>query len=947
MDDLQTSDVLTFGPFRLSLAERELKKGEEFISIGGRALDVLITLAQRAGEIVAHKQLIACVWPDVIVEETNLRVHIAALRKILGDGIDGVRYISNIAGRGYCFVAVVTRTGTTRTLELPATAVPLGGFRRLPALPTRMVGRDKSVRTLLSKMMTCRLVTIVGPGGVGKTTVAVAVAHTLVKDFQGAVFFIDLGALADPGLVPTAVASTLGFMMRSQDPLIGLLGGLRDRRILLVLDNCEHLIDAVAKLGERILNEAPQAHILATSREALRTEGEHIHLLYSLTSPPDDPDLPAIEALKYPSVQLFMERALAGGYRSDLTDTDAPIVANICRRLDGIALAIELVASRVGSLGIGGTAELLDNRFRGVWNGRRTALPRHRTLQSMLDWSYNLLSDPEKTVFCRLSVFVGEFTIEAACDVVADAEINGERITEALTTLVAKSLVSTTHVDGSIYHRFLDTTRAYAIAKLADRGETDRIARRHAATFRNFFHDDQVFQSGNDEHHSTQVGNVRAALDWALSAGGDRVMGVELAACAVPLLIRLSLLDECRNYCERTLAIIDETLRGTRSEMVLQKAFALSSMFTMGNSDKVRSAITRGLDLAENWSDRPHQLDLLAGLNIFLTRIGDFRGALDVAQRAMPIARAEKALTSLVMTEWMLGVSHHLVGNQAAAQHHCESGLIHASELGGSMPKFFGYDHRIRALVALARALWLRGHSSQAVRTAQQAIDEAADQHDPISICISLIYGAPVFRWIGDFARAESLVDRLIEHAGRYSLAPYRAVGMALKGDLTVALNDPEEGIRLLRAALEVLYTEQHNVLLTVFTAALAEGLRKTGRFEEAFLTINGAISRAAGFGATFDMAELLRLRAEVVAEMPRGDREAAAISLKEAIGIAREQSALAYELRSATSLVRLLSETSERDEAIGILKSVYDRFKDGIETPDLTSASALLATLE
>ena len=222
-------------------------------------------------------------------------------------------------------------------------------------------------------------------------------------------------------------------MMRSQDPLIGLLGGLRDRRILLVLDNCEHLIDAVAKLGERILNEAPQAHILATSREALRTEGEHIHLLYSLTSPPDDPDLPAIEALKYPSVQLFMERALAGGYRSELTDTDAPIVANICRRLDGIALAIELAASRVGSLGIGGTAELLDNRFRGVWNGRRTALPRHRTLQSMLDWSYNLLSDPEKKVFCRLSVFVGEFTIEAACDVVADAEIDGERITEALT----------------------------------------------------------------------------------------------------------------------------------------------------------------------------------------------------------------------------------------------------------------------------------------------------------------------------------------------------------------------------------------------------------------------------------------------------------------------------------------------------------------------------------
>lgn len=586
---------------------------------------------------------------------------------------------------------------------------------------------------LLSQMMARRFVSIVGPGGVGKTTVAVAVAHALVEVFHGAVVFVDLGALADPRLVPTAVASSLGLAMKSQDPLLSLLDFLRDRRILLVLDNCEHLIDAAAQLGERVVDEAPQAHILATSREALRAEGEHVHLLYSLDSPPNDPGLSAAEALRYPAVQLFMERALAGGYPSELSDTDAPVVANMCRRLDGIALAIELAASRVGSLGINGTAELLDNRFRGVWNGRRTALPRHQTLNSMLDWSYNLLSDLEKGVLCRLSVFVGEFTITAACDVAVEAEFEDALVTQAVTNLLAKSLISTTQGQRSTYYRLLDTTRAYALAKLADRGETDRIARRHAAAFCKYLRDDRILQSGRSEEvlagYASQIGNVRAALDWAFSAGGDRAIGIEMAACAAPLLIGLSLLDECRSYCQRALAMIDETSSGTRAEMILQRALALSSMFTRGNSDEVRAAIARGLELAENWNDRPHQLELLAGQNIFLIRIADFSGALAVAQQAIAAAQADRNAADLVMTEWMLGVSHHLVGNQTAAQHHCESGMIHAVELGGATSKFFGYDHRVRALVALARALWLRGF-----RTRHSELRKKPSTKQPVQI---------------------------------------------------------------------------------------------------------------------------------------------------------------------------------------------------------------------
>jgi DNA-binding winged helix-turn-helix (wHTH) protein len=382
MNDRRNSeprDVLSFGPFSLVAAERLLKKPDEPIPLGGRVLDVLIALTERAGEVVPRKELISTVWPGVTVEDANLRAHIAALRKALGDGRDGARYVTNISGRGYCFVAPVMRSSARQTARVTG-ITPTERVQRLPPRPARVVGRDDTVRSLAEQLQALRFVSIIGPGGVGKTTVAISVAYTLIDGFHDAVFFIDLAALTDPQLVPTAVASALGLMVQSQDPFAGLLAFIGDRKILLVLDNCEHVIGVAAALAERLVGEAPQAHVLATSREALRVAGEHVHLLYSLDCPPEDAGLTAMEVLKYPAAQLFMERAAESGYGVALSDIDAPIAARICRRLDGIALAIELAASRVGSLGIFRTAELLDNRFSLLWQGRRTALPRHKTL---------------------------------------------------------------------------------------------------------------------------------------------------------------------------------------------------------------------------------------------------------------------------------------------------------------------------------------------------------------------------------------------------------------------------------------------------------------------------------------------------------------------------------------------------------------------------------------
>jgi DNA-binding winged helix-turn-helix (wHTH) protein len=324
MDDRRNSqpkDVLSFGPFSLYAAERLLKKADEPVPLGGRALDILIALAERAGEVVTHKELISTVWPDVTVEDANLRFQMARLRKALGDGRDGARYVSNVAGRGYCLVAPITRSTPARTVPVTGIATT-ERVQKLPPRPGRMVGRDDTVRALAEQLQILRFVSIVGPGGVGKTTVAIFVAHALIDGFHDAVFFIDLAALTDPQLVPIAVASALGFMLQTQDPFVGLVAFIGDKKILLVLDSCEHVIGAAAALAERVVSETPHALILATSREALQADGEHVHLLHPLDSPPEDAGLTAMEALRYPAAQLFMGRAAASGYGATLSDID-------------------------------------------------------------------------------------------------------------------------------------------------------------------------------------------------------------------------------------------------------------------------------------------------------------------------------------------------------------------------------------------------------------------------------------------------------------------------------------------------------------------------------------------------------------------------------------------------------------------------------------------------
>ena len=455
MPDVSNS-VLAFGPFRLLPAERRLERDGTQVRLGGRALDLLIVLVERAGEVVPGRTLLETVWHDVNVEESSLRFHIKNLRKALGDTPAETRYVANVPGRGYCFAAPVERTERTPAPRSGGSGT--GAGMNLPSRASMVVGRSDSIEAVARELSRRRIVTITGPAGIGKTTLAIATALAMRGDFGDAVLFVDLAPIEDPSLVVSALVSALGLVLRADEPVLAVIDFLRDRRLLIVLDNCEQVIEPVAALAERLLGETACVHLIVTSREPLRIAGERVHRLAPLECPPVRSGITAGEANAYPAVQLFVDRATAGGDGFSLDDASAPAVAEICRRLDGIPLAIELAAARAEFFGVSVLAGRLDDMFTLLTQGRRFALPRHQTLRATLDWGYNLLSAIEQAVLRRIAIFRARFTLDLALAVVDDA-VPPDSAVDAMSNLVAKSLLSADASGGTVLYRLLEATR--------------------------------------------------------------------------------------------------------------------------------------------------------------------------------------------------------------------------------------------------------------------------------------------------------------------------------------------------------------------------------------------------------------------------------------------------------------------------------------------------------
>jgi predicted ATPase/DNA-binding winged helix-turn-helix (wHTH) protein len=473
-------EVLAFGSFRLDPVRLVLRKAGKPVRMSGRALEILVALVERAGQTVGTHELLARVWHHGTVEQGTLRVHIAALRRTLGQGEPDVHYVENVSGRGYRFAAPVSRLlgmadgsavpPNTASAETVSGASDASGYRsdNVPALLTRMVGREQALSLLIARVPQRRWVTLTGPGGIGKTTMALSVAAALAPSYPHGVCFVDLAALSEPREVAAALGTALG--LTAPDALPELLGFLRDKSILLVLDNCEHLIEAAAGLVEKLLQGTHGVHVLATSREPLRAEGEYLHRLGPLPTPEADSALMGAAALAYPAIELFVERAEASLDTFTLEDAEVPLIARICRQLEGNPLAIELAAAWVDSLGLRGLAASLDQGWHLSIKGRRTALPRHQTLRATHDWSYELLTPAEQVLLRRVTAFVGGFDLAAAQALAADGtEEAAAELSERLTTLVAKSLLVTDVAGERLLYRLPDTLRVYLLENQTSR----------------------------------------------------------------------------------------------------------------------------------------------------------------------------------------------------------------------------------------------------------------------------------------------------------------------------------------------------------------------------------------------------------------------------------------------------------------------------------------------
>ena len=932
---MDSEQALAFGPFRLMPSQKLLTENGKPVRLGSRALELLIALAERPGDVVSREELVAYVWPSTIVEETSLRVHIAALRRALGDGHGGARFITNVPGRGYCFVASVARLPFT---SLPSQGIATAGpSHNLPARMARMIGRTDVVATLAAMLPKRRFVTVAGPGGMGKTTVALAIAEELLASYVHGVVFVDLAPIVDPLLLPGTVASVLGISVPSHDPLPALRAFLKDRNVLIVLDNCEHVVKAAAVLAESLLKGSAGVHVLTTSREPLDAEGEWVHRLGSLETPPEAGDLTAAQALAFPAIELFVQRAMAVSDSFKASDANAHVLRALCRQLDGMPLAIELAAARVDSLGLHGLAERLDDRLRLLTRGRRTALPRHRTLRAMLDWSFEYLSKTEQAVMCRLAVFKAAFTLESATAVASDDDIGIPEAIESVMSLATKSLISTDASGEVIRYRLLDTTRAYALDKLVQ-GRGDQSAfRRHALDVQRL-----LMRAESDWNAMTRaewratycrlIDDVRAALDWSFSNQGELSIGVAITAFALLPVYELGLLDEYHEQIDRALNQIHLL---SPPQPVLEMRLNAALVFPSGQARRQRRAqsavISRTVELAQQLGEPRYQIEALYSVWGGAFRAADYPAAAVCAERLSNLARTSTDADAIVLSERLLAQTRHFMGDHAAAKVLAERVLYHAPR---RMPP--GYispvPRRVAMRIVLARIAWLDGRLDQAVRIAEEGVAQAFGHSFALTQALALA-ACPIALWRGDPC-ARALVDRLMEHCARHPSDYWQSWPQSYNAVLT-SRGSTAPLLPANEAPAPMIQTVNAMELDCLATMAAA-------------LVSAETVARVANGTVGWCAPEILRAQGDNT--LKEGSNDAPSVAeahYSRSLALARQQGALSWEMRTAISLARLWRGQDRVPAARRLVASTYARFSEGLDTADLRSAKALLEELD
>lgn len=930
-----------FGSCRVLLHRRELLCGGHPVALGGRAFEILVALIEGRGAVVAKDELMRLAWPGRIVEENTLEAQVSALRRALGEDRHLIR---TIAGRGYQFIGEI-RAGA-------AAAVEPAGNARLPASITPLIGREAALREIVELAATQRLITLVGAGGVGKTRLALEAAGRVAPLFPDGVSLAELGPLGAPEFVPAAVAQALGFPQGAGTPSLDrIASAISTRRMLLVLDNCEHLVEAAAQIVEKLLHAGAFASVIATSREALKADGEYVYRVASLDVPAEE-NQDVEDVLRHGALQLFDARvaSVAGAGRSEDPRVVA-LKARICRQLDGIPLAIELAAARVRVFGIEGVAERIDDRFNLLTGGARTALPRQKTLRATLDWSYELLSAPEREVLGRLSVFGGPFSIDAAAAVASSAEIPPDAVVDCLSQLVEKSLVAT-DASSAVQYRLLETTQVYAREKMAANAALREYQRRHAR-----YHCELLMRAEAEWETRPTVewiatfgrylADLRAAINWSFSPEGSPALGVALTTSSVPLWMHLALLEECLARVDEAMAHLDRRrIVDDRSRMKLCAAKAASLLY-QGVGLETGAAFQRALELAERLGEPEYMLRATWGLWGVSYLNGKYEASLALARRFSELSATLPHQADRLIGERMAGMSLLCLGRLADARDRLErmAALYAAPDYRSHLIRFI-YEQKVIAQTSLAHTLWLQGFADQALRVVQQATAGARAIDHPPSVCYVLTEGVCAIALLtGGVAALAQPAASAIEATRRHGVSTWKARGRMWRGLLLLGRGDADAHARDLRPAFEEIGEALFVLHYTGYVSAACMELGLQGQVPEGLALIDAAIGRARQVDDRCSIAELLRVKGELLDREPASKDQAEAQFI-EAVEASRQQESLAWKLRCATSLARAWLQQGRRVEARELLAPVYAQFTEGFDTADLQQARVLLGSM-
>ena len=664
-------DELSFGPFRLDLDRRVLLRDGSPVPLGGRALDLLCALAGARGALVTKNALMEQVWPGLAVEENNIQVQVSALRRVLREAGCSSDYINTVPGRGYRFV-------------VPANEGYVGRARRgnLPEPSDLLIGREAELADLAALVSVHRLVTLVGAGGSGKTRLALGLGANLQGRFPDGVWLAELAPLAKPELLGETVAALFNVSLQGDRPAARVIADfLGARRLLLILDNCEHMILAAAKFTKVVLAACRNIGVLATSREALAVPGEHVYDTPLLSVPPPGKVM-AVQALEHSAVELFVARASSTLGRFTLTDSTAGTVADICRKLDGLPLAIELAAARLKLLTPAELLARLDDCLKLLTSGSRTALPRHKTLRAVVEWSHALLSKPEQALLRRLGLFAGSFSLPAATAVTAGTPIAGGEVFDLVAKLVEKSLVMPLQAAGVTRYRLLETTRAFALEHLEESGELHWWKYLCAYMADLFSEAERTFPTAPTaewlDTFEPDLDNLRTALSWAFGPQGDPALGLRLLGRTHWFWCELPLLREQRRWFELAVGLVD---RATPPAIAGRIHLALGWDPYFG--DRSRLPAARRAEWLLRQADEPLMLaQALGHVGRAASRYRDAGEAIGCFDEALSILRPHGPTKLLALLLLSQATAHKHAGEVALARSYALEGQAVAAKLG-------------------------------------------------------------------------------------------------------------------------------------------------------------------------------------------------------------------------------------------------------------------------